>query len=532
MKIIGVLQGALLVALTRAEGICEKSIEKNWYHIYNTKVEVDVYYCSYTNEDDSHCKNSDNGEIQTDSPYLPKSCLNLFVQLNRQYNRQQRNATLCKIPARVNLSEDIITFRDNKSCRYSQRNCYDEDDSKYIFWTDTDICKRISFIHSNIFNAWTNVKDQRIFIQDSGQTTSLILTETFQFCGYNVRKTNYDGIIVSSKSLLFNSTISDKRQLSKLQSNMEEFCNSRNKRQISVVQQSATDLSKKWYIYKYPTDLTVHLCLMNSTKSCKDLNLGYLVSENSINLANQCKDHFCDSPACRHGNTKVEICRRTHQVDLEKNMLKDIEQCKYNESLCTSLNIFWHYTDRCGDITKLYEGYEENCGNSKCVIEDVNSTKLILSKTGILCGETIWYTDQHGLVASERDLRFSPSKTSSMLSSYRDETYEGEILKQDDEIVNLQNTLRYLLIVVFVCVLWYVFNVVVNLLSLRRLNKTRSSKEKVNLIYCLSQSLTAYYLNSTRRGKELEKVVPHVQASQLYVSVDNELYNKPAKQTI
>ncbi|XP_018578056.1 uncharacterized protein LOC108916321 isoform X3 [Anoplophora glabripennis] len=503
MKItVAVLQGLLLVVVpVCSQRHCHQEPDKTYYFVYNSSVELKTYYCSQSDHEDLECTRR-KGKLLTD--YFPKGIYNncqnsVFVNVIKFFRWDRLKVNVCELSVRITMRGKTVKFPDNTLCLYRKGTCHNKNISKDVFWIVSDICLDLILVSNGNFSVWNSVQDQTTFI--SNNITNLTLTEKFELCEFDMWETNYEGVIVSE-----NLTRTQKRAGSPhLKGDLEGFCG---------YKESEKRIPKAWYVYKYPTNVTVHICLVNVTSSCQEMNLTEI---NNTDLLNQCKKNVCNISPCSY-ESKMVVCDTTVQVDLENDLLRGLPQkCKYSEGVCTELNMFWRYTDRCDAIEKAYQAHEKQCGSAKCVIQDNNSTELILLREDELCGRNIWYTDQQGLVASETELQFSVWKT--------DEDLDLLIYQQSEDITKLRTALFCVTFLVLFCVLWYLFNVVVNFMSLRRLNRNRAYREKVRLMNCVSQGLTSRYLfleeTKTPRG------VTSVKASELYASVDNELYNKP-----
>lgn len=500
MKVVAAVLRGILLAMAPIYSLqkCEKETQEIRYYIYNANVEDKAYYCSYSDKDDSKCKNYNGTLLDNHTPGITHDCYyNGFIKFIRDVLWKRTKINLCEVKTRVHLLDDILKSSKNTICLYSNGKCHATGISKKIFWTVHDICENMALIHYGTFSVWKTDQDQTTFIDDN--RVSLILREKLNTEACELWKTNHKGIVASKDN------IPSKRraELPMLRSDQQTFCESKKK---------GVEESKIWYVYSYPINVTIHMCV--SQKSCADMNID--VTDDPSNLLNRCKDNFCDSDECRN------VCSGSFQIDVETNSIRDIHSnCNYSDGFCKEGKAFWDYKDPCNFIQELYR---INVTQSSGGMYEIQEYNLTLLREGKLCGKSVWFTNRNGFVASETELQSShlPQDDSSDYASLM-----VMVDQQNQEIELLQILLYCVTLFVVVCVLWYIFNVAVNFFSLRKLNEKQTSKRKAQLMCCVSQGLTAHYLCVDEQEKIELKEIPGVQSEQ-YESVDNELY-KPVK---
>lgn len=530
---------------------------QTWYHVYNTNVEIKTYYCF---EGDFQCQRFHNSK-RMENQNIYQRCHDINKSV---FGKSELKLTLCELPAYLDLLENNVTFANN-TCPYDKGMCFVTGTDEYIFWIHKDNCKNIIKIDSGYFDVWTFGKHKQKFINNS--VTNLLLTERIQLCGTDVWRTNHNGVIASSNYI--NNSV--KGKLPDSLYNLSPPCEMRENNQgyVNRSLKDATKSSRRWYIYEYSVKVTVYYCVKNSTDSCTQMGFGEIDPESYHDRINRCNGIICGSPKC---NLSLSVCKRVQKVDLEDDTIRQLSpKCPYSSGSCRMSNAFWTTEDICGSIRKVNEGQQTNG------VIRINKSQLTLLRQGELCGEKVWYTYQDGFVASERPLQFFPS-SSFRPNDLNDSVFPGGVEKnnndgfhqthrnstlsiqgstaatersfpfshfnstpypskrrqtlqtiflQNEEINKLQILLHCVVLLILISVLWYVFNVVVNFVSLKKLNRRRPPKERSHLFNCLSQSLTTRCIFFSQQEKEeLRGSVSGIQTPQLYVTVDNELYNK------
>ncbi|XP_018578060.1 uncharacterized protein LOC108916324 [Anoplophora glabripennis] len=366
----------LLTAVPAFSKECQKEQQKARYHIYNTSVEIKTIYCFDEVGDEFLCE-----KFKATDAIVAADDASRYCPLTGSYKR-----VFCKLPSYANLVDNKVVLAGNTICQYDRYYCNITGISKVAFWTNRSACRFSLQAYQGEFDVWAIEEGRRNLIRNG--RIGVVLTEKDKFCGVEVWRTNYEGIIASTADI----NSSEYKNYSDFKQNFKPFskrlCESR----------SLKPVLRTWYIYKYPIEVTVYACPGNSSSPC-ELPPEKLPTNNSRLLE-------LHSKVCEPNAT---LCRKTHEVDLEHDAVMGLPGCKYSEGLCRPFKAFWHYTNRCKEVQEVYESYETRCGKKKCVDQRGNSTKLILEREGKLCEESVWYTDQLGLVASEKVLGFYQS---------------------------------------------------------------------------------------------------------------------------
>lgn len=504
MKILVVLVRLLLVALAQSQEECREEQDPLWYYIYNTN--IDIFYCFQDVSIDFECDKFNKAmEVIIDKPKeIFRQCTASAVQLGHNTMSGLTTHTLCKSSARVNLTERKIILEGNETCPYDAGYCYDTNNLKPIYWIKQNICQHLTVIYRNYFHVWTIGQNSSRFIRN--EHISLLLTGKVKVCGVEMWKTDYDDVLVSESNV----TVSELRKYQYFNSTVPKECN------VTMRNVEITNSSKTWYIYKYPTNITVYFCVVNSTDSCEDARDSSLV--NSSDLLEHCAYTFGNPLSSTIKKSSISLCETILNIDFKKDRVVELSpECYFSNGYCNTNSAFWFPIDTCGSTDEVYEGYEEHCGDKNCVIQKDSPAKFTLAQEGELCGEKVWYTDQDGFLVSEKELHKGQN---------RREFLRNAIFKRDKEISDLKTLLYCSTFFVIFCVVWYIFNVVVNFISLKKSMKMRTSGSKAYLMYCISQSLTIRYLRVNQGTYGEIECEPAIRKSHSNVSVENELYTR------
>lgn len=433
MKSIIKVLGLLMATTTFPQKICQEEKQNSWYHIYNTTVDIKTYYCFDEVEEKFKCGKF-NAKVATTvrADYAWRYCP----------VSTSRSQVFCELPGQANLLKNTVVLANNTTCQYDKYHCHDTRFSKTVFWIS--VCNYSFQAYKGKFNVWEVAEEETTYIKN-GQI-SLILTENIEFCGIEARRTNYDSV-VASKADLNSSTYMNysdfKKNFTKIP---KRFCKPK----------SLTGVLSRWYIYQYPKNVAVYTCLSNSSSLCKGKVIAHITNPKILDLCiKACGYSFFQS------NTK--LCRETHEIDVENDVIIGLPPgCKYSEGACKPLRAFWYYTNICKNVQKVYETFEEQCGHKKCLKQNENGTKLTLQREGKLCEETVWYTDQQGLVASEMKLGFFKSKSSVFVPKERKD-FSWFRPKSDIGSVKILESGKYYLIIIplAVCVFGIVLKIAV-----------------------------------------------------------------------
>lgn len=208
MKIIVViLQGVIVLALAYSQEKCQKEEQRTQYHIYNTNVEIKIYPCVITDRYSAQtCENRNYRKVVNDYPSIINKCIYQnyvpgVVTINDSVvfdkaNKKRIFVNLCELTASAKLLEGTVetsqVVREYTSGRY-----YDPTYQHFVFWS-TEPCQDVQVVHRGFFHVWTDRYGHK-YIRN--EQISLRLTEKIYFCGYEMWKTDYEGIIVSTNSV-------------------------------------------------------------------------------------------------------------------------------------------------------------------------------------------------------------------------------------------------------------------------------------------------------------------------------------------
>ncbi|XP_018578058.1 uncharacterized protein LOC108916323 [Anoplophora glabripennis] len=499
MKIPLVLSGLLmLTTLTYCQEKCRKEGKKTWYYVHRANIRIPTYYCFHNPEQDSPCGN--NAEVKPPSQEIFRHCTSEAANLPGKKFQH----ILCELPAHLDLLEGTVKFEGNMTCPYQKGLCYNTNLSKNIFWMKKYTCENLVIIHRNYFNVWTFGQNETKFIKN--EHVSLLLTKKFKLCGVEMWKTDYEGIVVSENNATMLET-QNKQKLNSILIPKECDITIQNK-------QIPTKPPKVWFVYKYPTNVTVYFCVATPKNSCGGGNFDEITPENNSHLLSRCGSSFGMSQQLN------VVCKKNMKIDFEKDQVTGLSlNCKYSEGLCLSNKTFWSAIDSCGAFHSTFKGYEELCEGAKCLIQEDRSRTLSLRRQGFLCDAKVWYVDQNHSFVTEK--KISNPKTEIKGDSLRNAIYEHR-----KEIGFLQKLLNYMILILIICGGWYLLNVVINFTSLVKSRKSRT-RGKVCFINCISQSLTMRYLRFHQEENASRPL--GARESSTYASVENELYCKRDK---
>ncbi|XP_018578057.1 uncharacterized protein LOC108916321 isoform X4 [Anoplophora glabripennis] len=373
----------MLVAVTYPQEICRKEKQRTLYYVHRANIRIPTYSCFHNPEQDSPCGN--NAEVKVKSREILRHCISEAANLPGK----KFQSIFCELPAHLDLLYGTVKFGDNITCPYEEGYCHNKNLSKNIFWMKKYTCENLVIIHRNNFTVWTFRQNETKFIKN--EHVSLLLTKKIKLCGVEMWKTDYEGIVVSENIATMLKIQNDQ----KLNSILPKECD------ITIQnKQFPTKPPKVWFVYKYPTNVTVYFCVATPKNSCEGANFDEITPENNSHLLSRCGSSFGMSQ-----ELDVVVCKKNMKIDFEKDQVTGLSSnCKHSEGVCSSNKTFWSPMDRCGALQKVYEGYEGLCGNAKCVIQKNSSTKFALIREGKLCGEHMWYSDQEGFLASTSSL--------------------------------------------------------------------------------------------------------------------------------
>ncbi|XP_018578051.1 uncharacterized protein LOC108916321 isoform X1 [Anoplophora glabripennis] len=572
-RTVAVLQGLLLVTSTYSRvSTCRKENQQALYYIYNGNVETHSFYCFRNVDENFKCENFNNGKPVTNHY---QDILSKCRQKNEGINSNLGiKVKLCQVPARVNLLQNNITLVSNKTCRYKEESCYDSVVGKYVFWDYKENCQNLIRMYNDMVDVWNVGQNEMKFIRKN--RVSLLLTERTKLCDTEVWKTNHNGIVVSTNYIK-----AVKGNLLTFQDVLPEACSTN-----SFLKQGV-DTKKSWYIYKYTSTVTIFYCFWNYQKFCREIGYDEVNPKyNSSSLSTKCREKFfgfrnstnpkvCEKIQivdlmkdtaeglpldCKYSSG---ICNQYHAFWTYTDLCNSIqkEYIGYEKEVASPKHTT--LTDNSIELTLLRE--TKLCGESVWVtdkdglvasekdLQFPQSTNIVFPEES---GEIERDNNQQQLVNFEtkpppshfantaspphnKKNKNRPLETAVVPQQHEEsdnnkehhlsleKKHEDELSKtvesQKKEISYLQSLLRFLIFLTSLWIFWCIFNVAVNFVSLKKLNKGQASRNQAYLVNCVSQSLTTRYIFFTQKHmNNTEGGVGGVN-----VSVDNELYNKP-----
>lgn len=567
MKIIvALLLGLLLVARIRSQE-CRRETHKTWYFVYNATVKIKAYCCSA--DDAFQCERFHGGRRTEDQ--------NIYKWCRRKYRSLSGNGATkvaCEWPTYVNLLNNTIMI-DNNDADY----CCEGDNNSCILWSSKDYCEDLIQINLNNFDVWTIAKNKMKFIRSDG--ISLLLTEKTRLCGTDVWRTNHEDIIVST-NYIKNIKNAVMKSFRPIEDNLPKTCETTTKNsRMWYIYEHLANIT----VYYCVINSTKSCTEIGSSETDSEQHSDLIHRCNNI----ICGSSTCNSnvSVCKkihkiNFDTNVVTIR-----GLSQNCTYSSEVCRAHRAFWIPHDICRSVREADVGYEEQGVSYEKQMKFIR-----TKSSTWTLIRQGKLCGENIWYTYNESLVASESRLQFSSSppkekvikkatfasSNTSLKKNYpggseipeekakysKSESHESpissnqdspsvtentfhplhsnttpnrnrtnqELLQKisllNDKIKELQILLPFAMFLILLCVLWYIFNVIVNFVSLKKLNKTRTSKKRSHLFNCVSQSLTTRctFLEE-RETKESGGNVSGIPAPHLSVTVDNELYSRP-----
>lgn len=342
----------------------------------------------------------------------------------------------------------------------------------------------------------------------------------------------------------------------------------------------------EYYVYNANVEINVYPCILTNQKYdriCENYNYKNLSNHYPSHITHNCttynyaqgtiaKTDFGVIDTVYKKPVFINLCELTASAKLLEGTIKTEQVTRlYNNGRYYSTHqhhVFWP-VDACQDLDLMYIGrFDVWTYKNKTKYINNKVARLKLTKALTFCGYEIWETNNDGIIVSTHKIKTSdstnlykelnstlPDDCKIALKEENNSTIDSRIKtsfdqneprppdlhaieKSDEELEALYTTFQKdveylnalvvcLMLFVAFFVLWYFFNVAVNFASLWKAGKRRTSKSRLYLLNCVSQSFTNRYLLLNGWSDAKSKLNAFTSPTHLYESVDYRLCNKP-----